>query len=71
MHTYIVLPEVVLQKEFPLVFEDKNKIVNYTIDEQYHNLIIIEKLIDSLTLKLGNKKVTILKKKGDSLNLKR
>ena len=70
-HTYILLPEVVLQKEFPLVFEDNDKIVNYTIDKNFHNLIIIEKLIDSITLRIENKKITIVKKKGDSLNLKR
>lgn len=58
--TYILLPEIVLQREFPAAFENKNDIVNYrTLD----SLIIIDKLIEKISLKLDGKTVTIWKKK--------
>lgn len=58
--TYILLPEIVLQREFPAAFENKNDIVNYRKSD---SLIIIDKLIEKITLKLDNKTVTIWKKK--------
>lgn len=65
-HTYILLPEVVLQKEFPAVWENNNEILNYEIDPQMHNLIIINKLVEKVTLRVGSKKVVIRKKKGEA-----
>lgn len=63
-HTYIMLPEIVLQKEFPTVWEGNKEIVNYEIHPTVHNLIIVNKLIEEVTLKVGKQKVTIKKKKG-------
>lgn len=72
-HTYILLPEIVLQKEFPAIWENNTDIVNYEIDPEFHNLIIINKLINKVTLRVGKKKVTVVKKKGtpEIVNLKR
>ncbi len=72
-HTYILLPEVVLQKEFPAVWENNRDIVNYEIDPEIHNLIIINKLVNKVTLRVGHKKVVITKKKGTPkvMNIKR
>lgn len=72
-HTYILLPEIVLQKEFPAIWENNNDIVNYEIDPEIHNLIIINKLVNKITLRVGRKKVVITKKKGipKVMNLKR
>lgn len=64
-HTYIRLPEIVLQKEMPAVWEGNNEIVNYEIHANEHNLIIINKLIEKVTLKIGKEKVIIIKKKGN------
>ena len=61
-HTYIKLPAVVLQNELPTVYEDKENIVNYEVHPTEHNLLIINKLITKLTLRLGKEKITIIKK---------
>ena len=63
-HTYILLPEIVLQKEFPALWEESKEITNYEIHPTIHNLIIVNKLIEEVTLKVGKQKVTIQKKKG-------
>ena len=62
--TYILLPESVLQKEFPVFFEKGNDIINYEIHPTVHNLVIINKLIEKITIKCGKQKVTVQKKKG-------
>lgn len=64
-HTYILLPEIVLQKEFPAVWEGSNEITNYEHHPEIHNIIIINKLVEKLTLRIGGQKVTIKKLKGD------
>lgn len=71
--TYIKLPEEVLQKETPVIYENSRDIVNYEIHPTQHNLIIVNKLIEKLTLRLGKRKITIKKKKGvpQALNVKR
>ena len=71
--TYIRLPEIVLQKEFPVFYEKNNDIVNYEIHPSEHNLVIINKLIEKVTLRIGKQKITIIKKKGEGkpVNLKR
>lgn len=59
--TYIVFDLQVLQRELPGVFENKNDIVNYRVQE---NIIIIDKLVEKITIKYNKKKITIEKKKG-------
>ena len=56
--TYIVFPEGVLMRELPAVFEDRENIVNFRVNR---NIIIIDRLIEHLTVKLGNQVVTIEK----------
>ncbi len=63
--TYIKLPEEVLQKEIPVLYENGRDIVNYEIHPSQHNLLIVNKLIEKLTLRLGKRKITIKKKKGE------
>ena len=58
--TYIQLDEIVLQKKLPVAFNEKNEIVNYSVRK---NVIIIPRLINKVTLRLGNEKVTVIKKK--------
>lgn len=71
-HTYILIPEVALQKELPAAWEGKNEITNYEWDGKIHNLLIINKLIEKVTLRIGNKKVYITKKRGErGLSIKR
>lgn len=64
-HTYILFPEIVLQREIPAVWEGKDMLTNYEFDPKFHNLLIINKLCKKLTLKLGKEKVTVKKKKGN------
>jgi type IV secretion system protein VirB9 len=59
--TYITFKEGILQNEFPAIFENRNDIVNYRVSA---NLVIIDKLIEKITVKLGKRKVIIEKKKG-------
>ncbi|MCL1931482.1 MAG: TrbG/VirB9 family P-type conjugative transfer protein [Treponema sp.] len=66
--TYVRLPRGVLQKEYPVIFEKSNYIVNYRVNE---NIIIIDKLITSVTLKLDGKRVLIIKKRGEAKDLRR
>lgn len=58
--TYIQVDEIVLQKKLPVVFNEKNEIVNYTVDK---NVFVIPRLINKITLKLGKEKVIVEKKK--------
>ena len=53
----------------PGVWEGKNEITNYIVDPKVHNMMIINKLVDKVTLKLGNKKIKIIKKKGESADV--
>lgn len=58
--TYIVVDDIVLHKELPLVFNEKNEIVNYQVQK---NVFIIPRLINKITLRLGKQKVIVEKKK--------
>ena len=58
--TYIIVDDIVLQKKLPVIFDEKNEIINYSVKE---NTFIIPRLINKVTLKLGKEKVTIEKKK--------
>lgn len=57
--TYIRMNETVLHRESPVVFNNKNELVNYRVQG---NLIIIDQLLDKVTLKRNNEKVVIKKK---------
>lgn len=59
--TYIVLDETSLHTEVPAVFINGKEITN----KEYHrNIIVINQLINKVTLRLGKSKVVIKKKKG-------
>lgn len=57
--TYIRMNETVLHRESPALFNNKNELINYRVDG---NLIIIDQLIDKVTLKRTREKVIITKK---------
>jgi type IV secretion system protein VirB9 len=59
--TYISFPLDVLQTELPAIFEDRANVVNYRVVE---NLVIIDKLITKITVKLEKRELTIEKKRG-------
>lgn len=62
MKTYLVLDDMALLTEYPVAFNERNEIINYRTKE---NTIIIDQLIEKVTLRLGKQKVVITKKKGD------
>lgn len=57
--TYIVLNEDVMNKKLPGLFDQKNNVINYRVSQ---NILIIDHLIEKVTLKLNKDKVTIEKK---------
>jgi type IV secretion system protein VirB9 len=59
--TYIAFEENVFAREFPAVFENRSNIVNYRVSA---NLIIIDRLVERVTLKLGKQAVAVEKKKS-------
>lgn len=59
--TYIILDERCLNMTLPAVFNKNKEIINFNVDK---NKIIINQLIEKVTLKLGHEKVKIYKKKG-------
>jgi type IV secretion system protein VirB9 len=59
--TYIRFPAQVLQKEMPAVFENKRFILNYRV---LGNMIVIDKLIEELTVKIERSEISITKKRG-------
>jgi len=59
--TFIQFPDLVLQRELPAVFENRKDILNYRVTG---NLIVIDKLIEEITVKIGRTEVTIIKKRG-------
>jgi type IV secretion system protein VirB9 len=59
--TYITFPEESLQAELPAVFENRADVVNYRVAR---NVIIIDKLIEAVTVKIGKRSVVIRKQKG-------
>ena len=64
-YTYIHVDEIVLQKKLPVLFNEKNEIVNYSVKG---NVFVIPRLIDKITLRLGKEKVIVEKcitKKND------
>ena len=61
--TYVVFSEDVLMKELPAVFENRNDVVNFRV---IRNVIIIDKLIEKITVKIENRQIVIEKKRGKS-----
>jgi len=59
--TYIRFPAQVLQREMPAVFENKRYILNYRV---IGNLVVIDKLIEDITVKIETTEIYITKKRG-------
>jgi len=59
--TYIRFPSQVLQREMPVVFENRKFILNYRV---HGNLIIIDKLIEDISIKIERTEIHITKKRG-------
>jgi type IV secretion system protein VirB9 len=59
--TYIVFNEQALQRELPALFENSRDIINYRV---HGELVVIDKLIETVTVKYQNKSITVAKKRG-------
>jgi len=59
--TYLTFPRDVLQKQQPVILENRADVVNYRVSE---NLVIIDKLIEELNVKLDEREIMIVKKPG-------
>lgn len=59
--TYFVLDERTLHTKMPALFDKKKNLINYRVK---NNILIVDELIDKVTLKVGKEKVTVEKKKG-------
>jgi len=59
--TYVVFPELVLTMELPAVFKNRADVVNYRV---WQNVMIIDNLVEQITIKLGDKIAIVEKKKG-------
>ncbi len=57
--TYIQMDEKVLHTQSPVLFKHRNERINYRVEK---NLIVIDELIEKVTLRRGKEKVTIKKK---------
>jgi len=58
--TYINFPETILQRELPAVFENRRDILNY---RTIGNIIVIDKLIENITVRIGKTEIIIRKKR--------
>ena len=58
--TYVILPETVIHHELPAVFGENGEIINFRVKD---NVLVIDRLIKKMQLKLRNVTVDI-KKKG-------
>jgi type IV secretion system protein VirB9 len=58
--TYIELDEKMLHTESPVIFNHSNERINYRVKK---NLVIIDELIEKITVRRGKEKITIAKKK--------
>jgi len=59
--TFIVFPDMVLQRELPAVFENRRDVLNYVVD----NLVVIDRLADNITVKLERSQISISKKRAN------
>lgn len=57
--TYIALSDEVINKKLPGLFDQHSNVINYRVAD---NILIIDSLIDKVSLRLGRDKVTIEKK---------
>jgi type IV secretion system protein VirB9 len=57
--TYLAFPESILNQELPAVFENRRDVLNYRV---YGNLVIIDKLVSSITVKINKDAVTVKRK---------
>jgi type IV secretion system protein VirB9 len=60
--TYITFPESVLNRELPAVFENRKDVVNYRVID---NLIVIDQLVDAITVKIQKTEISIEKKQAN------
>ena len=60
--TYITFPQSVLTRELPAVFENRKDLLNYRVID---NLIIIDKLVESITVKIERTEISISKKRAN------
>jgi type IV secretion system protein VirB9 len=58
--TYITFPSDIRQNGMPTLFENRKDIVNYRVVQ---NVVILDKLVDTLTIKIGKQQVIVAKKK--------
>jgi type IV secretion system protein VirB9 len=58
--TYIVFPKSVLQAQFPTVFDDRRNVINHRV---FEHVIIIDRLVEKVTLRLDRRQVVIEKKR--------
>jgi type IV secretion system protein VirB9 len=61
--TYVTFPDLVLQRELPAIFENRNDVLNYRV---MGNVVIIDKLIENITVRIGRTEITITKKRRPS-----
>ena len=66
--TYIQVDDIVLQKRLPVIFNERNEIMNYSVKK---NVFVVPRLINTATLRLGKEKVTIIKKKTSAAKAKK
>jgi type IV secretion system protein VirB9 len=59
--TFISFPESVLNRELPAVFENRKDVLNYRVID---NLVIIDQLVENITVKIGRVEISISKKGG-------
>lgn len=57
--TYIQMDDKVLHTQSPVLFNQRNERINYRVEK---NLIVIDELVEKVTLRRGKEKVTIRKK---------
>ena len=63
--TYIVVDDIVLHKQLPILFNERNEIANYSV---HKNVFMVPRLINKMTLRLGKQKIVIEKKKSRGKN---
>jgi type IV secretion system protein VirB9 len=59
--TYIEFNRAVAQSEMPGIYENRNDVLNYRV---YENVIVIDRLIEEITVRLGDREITVRKKNG-------
>jgi type IV secretion system protein VirB9 len=60
--TFIAFPDSVTNRELPAVFENRRDILNYRVMD---NLIVIDRLVDNITVKIEREEISIAKKRSN------